>query len=154
MKLGEDKRAEISSAIYNLFDHMYQNHRKEAYDIEILAEGQITLQSISGIGISEGEQEAYRQQILPEIEHQAKEWIAQISPTPGTDGGAAANRLRDQHAEEVLNRKLEEYQTRPDELMHELPAIDFELPDAPRLTWIEVIVTSADGCSESETILL
>jgi hypothetical protein len=154
MHLTEDQKAEISSAIHSLIQHMYQNQRTEPYDVEILGEGQITLQSIGGIGKSEGEREAYRQQILPEIERESKEWIARVSPTPGTDAGGAANRLRDQHTEEILNRKLEEFDTPPDELIHELPAIDFELPDAQRLTWIEVILTSADGCSESETILL
>jgi hypothetical protein len=154
MHLAEDQKAEISSAIRNHLRDMYQNQRAGPYEVEILGEGHIALQSMAGIGKTEAERQAYKDSIYPELMREAEAWIGQISPTPGTDGGAAANRLKTQHAQENADRKLQEFDTPPDELMHELPAIDFELPDAQRLTWIEVIVTSADGCSESETILL
>jgi hypothetical protein len=133
---------------------MYQNHREEPYQIEILGDTCLSLQSMPAIGKTQAERQAYKDSIWPELMREAEAWIAQVSPTPGTDGGAAANRLKIQHAQENADRKLEEFDTPPDELIHELPAIDFELPDAQPLTWIEVIVTSADGCRESETVLL
>lgn len=154
MDLAEHQSDEVYSAIYSCINHIYQNQRIESYEVEILGEGHITLQSMASIGKTEAERQAYKDSIWPELMREAEAWIGQISPTPGTDGGAAANRLKIQHAQEEADRRLLDFDTSPDELIQELPPIDFELPDAQCLTWIEVIVTSADGYSESETILL
>ena len=148
-------RDEIRSIIGGLLSQMYYDRTTfSPYHIKILGDGRIHLQSIGPVGISAEERQAYKDEIWPELMRAAEKWISEISPGSGTDGGAAANRLKLAHAEEALDEKFDQFEMTLEELIDELPAIDFDLPDDQAPMYIEVTVEDDQGHSKSDSLWL